>query len=134
MSETPSISKISYLNNDVKKAKEFENRANKIKEELQKRLWNKDLNFFTVLPKNYGKNTKPLNVRELIGYIPWYFNLPDDIEEYSMAWKKIKDSTGFAAPFGLTVTEQSHPFFKISYEGHECQWNCLLYTSPSPRD
>ena len=24
---------------------------------------------------------------------------------------------------GLTVTEQSHPFFKISYEGHECQWN-----------
>ena len=21
------------------------------------------------------------------------------------------------------VTEQSDPYFKISYEGHECQWN-----------
>ena len=121
--DAKAISKISYLNNDIKKAEEFENKANEIKEELQRRLWNKDLNFFTVLPKNYEKNTKPLNVRELIGYVPWYFNLPDDKQEYSLAWKKVKDSTGFAAPLGLTVTEQSQPFFKISYEGHECQWN-----------
>ena len=121
--DAKAISKISYLNNDIKKAEEFENKANEIKEELQRRLWNKDLNFFTVLPKNYEKNTKPLNVRELIGYVPWYFNLPDDKQEYSLAWKKVKDSTGFAAPLGLSVTEQSQPFFKISYEGHECQWN-----------
>ena len=33
------------------------------------------------------------------------------------------DTTGFYAPVGLTVTEQSDPYFKISYEGHECQWN-----------
>ena len=64
-----------------------------------------------------------MDIRELIGYVPWYFNLPDDNEEFSLAWEKIKDSTGFAAPLGLTVTEQSHPFFKISYEGPECQWN-----------
>jgi len=64
-----------------------------------------------------------LNVRELIGYVPWYFNLPDDKPEYALAWEKLKDTTGFSAPYGLTVTEQSHPFFEISYEGHECQWN-----------
>ena len=121
--DAKAISKIANLNNDIKKAAEFENKAIIIKEELQKRLWNKDLNFFTVLPKKYGDTTKALDVRELIGYVPWYFNLPDDKEEFSLAWKKIKDSTGFAAPLGLTVTEQSHPFFKISYEGHECQWN-----------
>ena len=121
--DAKAISKIANLNNDTKKAEEFENKAKKIKEELQKRLWNKDLNFFTVLPKKYEETTKALDVRELIGYVPWYFNLPDDKEEFSLAWEKIKDSTGFAAPLGLTVTEQSHPFFKISYEGHECQWN-----------
>ena len=121
--DAKAISKIASLNNDIIKEEEFENKANKIKEELQKRLWNKDLNFFTVLPKKYADTTKALDVRELIGYVPWYFNLPDDKEEFSLAWKKIKDSTGFAAPLGLTVTEQSHPFFKISYEGHECQWN-----------
>tara|TARA_B100000575_G_scaffold289551_1_gene291529 strand:+ start:13649 stop:15226 length:1578 start_codon:yes stop_codon:yes gene_type:complete len=121
--DAKAISRLAYLNNDIKKAEEYERKADKIKKEFQSLLWNDNLNFFTVLPKNYQKNSKPLNIRELIGYVPWYFNLPDDKEEYSLAWKKIKDSTGFAAPLGLTVTEQSHPFFKISYEGHECQWN-----------
>ena len=121
--DAKAIAKLSYLNNDIKRAKEYENKANKIKEEFQSRLWNDNLNFFTVLPRNYKETTKPLNIRELIGYVPWYFNLPDDNDKYSIAWEKIKDPTGFAAPLGLTVTEQSHPFFKISYEGHECQWN-----------
>ena len=53
--DAKAISKIAILNNDIKKAKEFENKANKIKQELQKRLWNKDLNFFTVLPKKYNE-------------------------------------------------------------------------------
>jgi hypothetical protein len=121
--DAKAIAKLSSLNNDNKNAEKYEQKAAKIKKEFQSRLWNNDLNFFTVLPKNYEKTTKPLNIRELIGYVPWYFNLPDDKKEYSLAWEKIKDSTGFAAPLGLTVTEQSHPFFKISYEGHECQWN-----------
>ena len=121
--DAKAISKISLITDNLTISKEFEKKANKIKLELQSRLWNYNLNFFTVLPKNYVKNTKPLNIRELIGYIPWYFNLPDDKAQYALAWKKIKDSLGFAAPHGLTVTEQSHPFFKISYEGHECQWN-----------
>ena len=73
---------------------EFENKATTIKQKLQSRLWNKDLNFLLYYLKTM-KNTKPLNVRELIGYIPWYFNLPDDKSEYALAWNKIKDSTGF---------------------------------------
>jgi len=121
--DAKAISKISLITNNLSKSQEFEDKANKIKKQLQKRLWNNDLNYFTVLPKDYDKTTKPINVRELIGYVPWYFNLPDDKPKYALAWEKIKDSLGFAAPFGLTVTEQSHPFFKISYEGHECQWN-----------
>ncbi len=121
--DAKAISKISLITNNLPKSQEFENKANKIKEELQSRLWNKKLNYFTVLPKDYDKSTEPIEVRELIGYVPWYFNLPNDKAQYALAWEKIKDSLGFAAPFGLTVTEQSHPFFKISYEGHECQWN-----------
>ena len=101
----------------------FSEKANRIKKSVQDRLWNKDLNFFTVLPKNYVDTDSPLNIRELIGYVPWYFNLPDDKIEYATAWQKIKDTIGFAAPIGLTVTERSHPYFQISYKGHECQWN-----------
>ena len=101
----------------------FSEKANRIKKSVQDRLWNKDLNFFTVLPKNYVETDSPLDIRELIGYVPWYFNLPDDKIEYAAAWQKIKDTLGFAAPVGLTVTERSHPYFQISYKGHECQWN-----------
>lgn len=101
----------------------FSEKANRIKKSVQDRLWNKDLKFFTVLPKNYVETDSPLNIRELIGYVPWYFNLPDDKIEYATAWQKIKDTLGFAAPRGLTVTERSHPYFQISYKGHECQWN-----------
>jgi hypothetical protein len=101
----------------------FHEEALHLKKEVQHRLWNKELGFFTVLPRDYSDATRPLNVREAIGYIPWYFNLPDDKAVYSNAWNKVMDTTGFYAPFGLTVCERSHPFFAINYSGHECQWN-----------
>ena len=121
--DAKAISKISYMNDDIENGEKYEMKAIEIKKEIQRSLWNDDLNFFTVLPKKYNESTKPLDVRELIGYVPWYFNLPDDEPKYAVAWNKIMDTTGFYAPIGLTVTEQSDPYFKISYEGHECQWN-----------
>jgi len=60
-------------------------------------------------------------VRELYGYTPWYFNLPDP--GYEAGWKELMDPKGFYAKFGPTFAEQRHPGFKLSYEGHECQWN-----------
>ena len=121
--DAKAISKFSYMSNDIENGEKYELKANELKNEIQRSLWNEELNFFTVLPKKYDETTKPLDVRELIGYVPWYFNIPDDEPKYAAAWNKIMDTTGFYAPIGLTVTEQSHPYFKISYEGHECQWN-----------
>ncbi|MEI6714501.1 MAG: glycosyl hydrolase family 65 protein [Verrucomicrobiota bacterium] len=61
------------------------------------------------------------DVRELIGYVPWCFDLPDS--KFGVAWKQILDPRGFAAPFGLTTAEQRHPEFAIQYDRHECMWN-----------
>ncbi|VAX23802.1 FIG00899144: hypothetical protein [hydrothermal vent metagenome] len=121
--DAKAISTIADLTNQKLIAQEFSAKALLIKQEVQNRLWNEKLDFFTVLPKKYSDADKPLDVRELIGYVPWYFNLPDDKEEYSAAWNKVTDTTGFYAPYGLTVCERSHPYFEISYTGHECQWN-----------
>ena len=63
----------------------------------------------------------PADVRELHGYTPWYFNLPD--ADKTDAWKQLMDPKGFYAPFGPTTAEQRHPKFAVSYSGHECQWN-----------
>ncbi len=72
--------------------------------------------------KPVAAKPQPLReVNELIGLIPWYFNLPDP--GYESGWKKLMDPKGFYAPYGPTFAEQRHPGFKISYEGHECQWN-----------
>jgi hypothetical protein len=121
--DAKAIATIAELTYNDALARKFDDKALLIKQEVQSRLWNTELGFFTVLPKNYSPTSKPVNVRELIGYAPWYFNLPDDIPNYSNAWNKVMDTTGFYAPYGLTVCERSHPFFEISYTGHECQWN-----------
>ena len=69
--------------------------------------------FFKVLPR--GEDSKLSDVRELHGYTPWYFNLPD--ADKSVAWKQIMDPQGFYAPFGPTTAEQRHPKFALSYQG-----------------
>lgn len=104
-------------------ANHYKEKSKQLKHLVESRLWNDSLCFFSQLPRNYTKNNRPIAIRELIGYTPWYFNLPSDIPKYSLAWEKVLDTTAFAAPYGLTTVERSHPYFKISYEGHECQWN-----------
>ena len=72
--------------------------------------------------KPFPQGRLPLaDVRELHGYTPWYFNLPDPA--YAAAWKQLMDPGGFFAPFGPTTAEQRHPGFRIAYDGHPCQWN-----------
>jgi hypothetical protein len=121
--DAKAIATIAELADNTLISSAYEEKAQSIKKQVQHRLWNEELGFFTVLPRNYSDLTKPLDVREAIGYIPWYFNLPDDKATYSNAWNKVMDTTGFYAPFGLTVCERSHPFFSINYIGHQCQWN-----------
>ena len=64
-----------------------------------------------------------VDVRELHGFTPWYFNLPEGGKGYEVAWKQLMDPKGFFAPFGPTTAEQRHPGFKVVYKGHGCQWN-----------
>lgn len=115
------IAKIATLAGRKDLAKEFQAKAAEIKELVQTKLWDSGAEFFKVLPRGQGKTL--VDVRELHGYTPWYFNLPDDGKGYEVAWKQLMDPKGFYAPFGPTTAEQRHPRFTISYSGHECQWN-----------
>ena len=73
--------------------------------------------------ENPSREAAQVDVRELHGYTPWYFNLPESGKGYEAAWKQLMDPKGFYAPFGPTTAEQRHPEFKIAYTGHGCQWN-----------
>lgn len=100
-------------------AERFRAKAAEIKRLVQEKLWDAEAQFFKVLPR--GEGTKLSDARELHGYTPWYFNLPD--ADKAIAWKQLMDPQGFYAPFGPTTAEQRHPKFALAYQGHECLWN-----------
>ena len=110
------IAKIADLAERPDIVMQFRAKAARLKQLVQEKLWNPDAQFFEVLEQD----GKPANVRELLGYTPWYFNLPDDD---AIAWKQLMDPNGFYAPYGSTTAEQRDPHFEIAYSGHECQWN-----------
>lgn len=62
--------------------------------------------------------------RELIGYIPWYFKMPDPGQE--RVFDLLEDKNVFAADFGITTAEQSDPRFLFPVD-HECLWNGYLW-------
>jgi hypothetical protein len=102
-------------------ARRYREKAGRIQRLVLEKLWDEDAGFFKVLPR--GEPAELADVRELHGYTPWYFNLPELGKGYEIAWKQLMDPKGFYAPFGPTTAEQRHPGFTVSYRGHECQWN-----------
>ena len=114
------ISKIASLLGQKDISEKFTQKALLIKQLMQDKLWDSNDQFFKVLPRGMA-DARLCNTRELHGYTPWYFNIPD--KEYSQAWKYLMDPKHFYAPYGLTSAEQCSSGFQISYEGHECQWN-----------
>ena len=102
-------------------AREYREKAERIKRLVLEKLWDDEAKFFKVLPR--GEDAERVDVRELHGFTPWYFNLPPGNKGYEIAWRQLMDPRGFYAPFGPTTAEQRHPRFAVSYKGHECQWN-----------
>jgi hypothetical protein len=100
-------------------AREYEAKAARLKELVERRLWNQDAAFF----ETRLESDEFAPVRESIGYTPWYFNLPTSDRGYEIAWRQLMDPQGFRAPFGPTTAERRSPQFEIPYRGDDCQWN-----------
>lgn len=98
----------------------FSAKADSIKALVQAKLWNNKDQFFEVL-----KEADTLaNVKEAIGFIPWYFNMPD--ASYDSAWKAVNDPKDFCAPFGLTTADRSHPQFR-THGCCNCEWDGAVW-------
>jgi predicted GH43/DUF377 family glycosyl hydrolase len=102
-------------------AREFAGKAAEIKLLVQSYLWNPKDQFFETAPTaDLAENVKPVGIREEVGFVPWYFDLPDP--GYETAWKLLLDPQGFAAPFGPLTAERHQPDF-MHPEPHDCLWN-----------
>jgi len=116
------IANIARLAGNTKIAGEFDAKAAQLKTLVQEQLWSPAANFFEVLRED-GKFSE---AREEIGFIPWYFELPDDRENYDAAWAQLADAQGFSAPYGITTAERRHPLFRTHGYGH-CEWDGAVW-------
>lgn len=98
----------------------YQKKADEMKNLVQSRLWNKEHAFFETV-----RGDTCAQAREAIGYIPWYFNLPDK-GVYDEAWLQINDEKGFSAPYGLTTAERRHPEFRTRGVG-KCEWDGAIW-------
>jgi len=113
------IAEIADLIGKPEVAAEYEYKAARLRRLFQERLWNPQAKSFeTVLESGAFAN-----VRELPGYTPWYFGLPEPGKGYEEAWRQLMDPKGFFAAYGPTTAEQRHPEFQIAGTGDDCQWN-----------
>ncbi len=115
------IAAIAERANQSELAAIYQKKAALLRKLVMEKLWDREAEFFKVLPRE--EDATLVDVRELHGFTPWYFNLPEPGRGYETAWSQLMDPQGFRAPFGPTTAEQRHPGFSISYQGHECQWN-----------
>jgi hypothetical protein len=114
------LSVIEMLAGNAEASKKYALKADTIKALVEKDLWSKKQTFFETMRKD-----TLANVREAIGYLPWYFNLPD-AEKYDSAWLQITDEKGFSAPYGLTTAERRHPEFRTHGVG-KCEWDGAIW-------
>ena len=121
--DAQAIAQIAKLAGKQEIAAAYEEKAAQLRKLVEEKLWDPEAKFFKTQPKSAQHDAPLVKVRELHGYTPWYFHLPERGKGYEVAWQQLLDPQGFLAPFGPTTAEQRHPEFRLSYEGHECQWN-----------
>jgi hypothetical protein len=111
---------IEQMAGNVEKAKSYNLKADTLKNLIETKLWSKKQGFFETL-----RTDSLANVREFIGYLPWYFNMPD-AAKYDSAWTQLADEKGFSAPYGMTTAERRHPQFRTHGVG-KCEWDGAVW-------
>jgi hypothetical protein len=116
--DAEAISHIAEMAGKTQISADYRAKADRLRELIDSRLWNAHDEFYETVPRNAANGWS--DVRELIGYIPWYFDIPSS--KYDVAWKYLFDPKGFAGQYGPTTAERRSPRFGYVVR-HECLWN-----------
>lgn len=119
------MAQIAKLAGDPEKGARYADQAQALKQRVIEELWDPQREFFFhqfkgdhapgIKDKSLTYETGPYaghdNGRELIGFVPWQFGLPD--KEQAVAWKFLMDENHFKAPFGPTTTSRTDTLFQV---------------------
>jgi hypothetical protein len=128
------IAAIAKLANKPEVAADYTQRAEAIRTAVLTQLWNPAFEHFT---DRYARSTRFVKAgdfirgRELVGYVPWFFELPPIASsvDYSAAWRHVLSSSELGGPYGLRTVEPSYARYLVQYRYDkltgrpECQWN-----------
>ena len=127
------IAEIATAAGDSEAAAEFNHKAGTLRTLIETRLWNPKDQFYEVVSpavnsgirkqKKFvdpGTELQFSGVRELIGYIPWQFEIP--AASHAVAWKQLFDPQGFDGKYGATTAERRSPRFRFA-SSDQCTWN-----------
>jgi len=120
------IAQAGALLGDTALSRDYAGRAASLKARVQEELWDPSRQFFLhqfardepggIRAGSRTYQTGPFagnpHGRELIGYVPWQFSMPDS--GYEAAWRFLTDTSYFLAPFGPTTVERHDPLFLLS--------------------
>jgi len=109
------------LADSADKAKTYFDKAADLRERVHEKLWNEQHQFFET-----HRVDSSSNVREAIGFMPWYTHMAKDNPKYGAAWLQAADPQGFSAPYGLTTAERRHPQFRSHGVG-QCEWDGAVW-------
>lgn len=124
------IARLSALAGDAGAAADYAARAEAIRARVQESLWSDALGHFIDRYKVGNAHVaywQPIRARELVGFVPWMFDLPADTPRLAAAWRHLISPQGFAGRAGLRTVEPGYEHYmrQYRYEGRhpECQWN-----------
>jgi hypothetical protein len=128
------ISKLAALAGDTNTAEAFAANAAAIRDSVEKDLWNNDMQHFVDRFKadnEFVHYWDFIRGRELAGYVPWSFELPDHDPKYNAAWMHLLSPEELGGPYGMRTVEPGYEYYMRQYRYvavngallPECQWN-----------
>lgn len=124
------LSRLSALAGDAAAAQDFAGKAAETKLRVERDLWNPTLGHFADryhVSNEHVRYWEPIRGRELVGYVPWAFDLPADDARYAAAWHHLLAPDQLGGSHGLRTVEPTYQYYlrQYRYEGSapECQWN-----------
>ena len=115
------IGNIAALAGDKSKAETYWRKALKLQDRIHEKLWNERHQFFET-----HRIDSSANVREAIGFIPWYTHCAKHEPHLGVAWLQAANPEGFSAPYGQTTAERRHPEFRTHGVG-KCEWDGAVW-------
>jgi hypothetical protein len=133
VADASAIASIAAAKGQTEISSEYTAKADQLRTLIEARLWNPKDSFYEDLSPSAdsgirqqkkfidpGTQLQLAGVRELIGYIPWQFNLP--APDRAIAWRQLFDPQGFAGKYGPTTAERRSPRFRFASDD-QCTWN-----------